>query len=81
MKKLKKVARAVVKDVRAGLKVQQTAPFIVERLSEKYLPKDTCTPGAPCWICRYARAFLCLERRRNDWKRWQYVRTTTHHPV
>src|SRR5271166_3118008 len=33
-------------------------------LSAKYLPEALCSRVAPCWLCRYVRTFLCLEKLR-----------------
>jgi len=37
---------------------------LADRLSEKSLPEALCCPAAPCWLCRYVRCFLLMEKLR-----------------
>src|SRR5271166_1916842 len=52
--------------------------ILADRLSEKSLPEALCSQVAPCWLCRYVRTFLCLEKLRgiNYPDKWQ-IRATT----
>src|SRR5271157_5418143 len=67
------------KDLPTGRKLGNTWPSILaDRLSEKSLPEALCSRAAPCWLCRYVRTFLCLEKLRgiNYPNKWQ-IRAAT----